>query len=155
MGNTGDNTTSDGPWVGADLEAGMFFGGGDQTKINPTNKPLTAPFVSLHLKVKGRTHGFALKGGDATQGAFSTMYDGPRPDHRSAPNNCHWHGVNGSYQPMRKQGAIILGTGGDNSNGAVGNFYEGFMASGMTSAETDNAIQANIIAVGYKRLPPF
>eukprot|EP01047_Picozoa_sp_COSAG01_P009511 COSAG01_NODE_391_length_17672_cov_4.507369_9_plen_68_part_00 len=27
-----------------------------------------------------------------------------RPDHRSAPNNCHWHGVNGSYQPMRKQG---------------------------------------------------
>ena len=48
------------------------------------------------------------------------MYDGPRPDHRSAPNNCHWHGFNGSYQPMRKQGAIILGTGGDNSNGAVG-----------------------------------
>eukprot|EP01043_Picozoa_sp_COSAG02_P119342 COSAG02_NODE_56004_length_287_cov_1.372340_1_plen_26_part_10 len=26
---------------------------------------------------------------------------------------------------MRKQGAIILATGGDNSNGAVGNFYEG------------------------------
>ena len=97
-------------------------GGGEQTKVNPQNKPLTSDFVSLHLK--GRTDGFALKGGDATKGAFQTMYDGPRPTHASAPNNCHWHGVNGSYQPMRKQGAIILGTGGDNSNGAVGNFYE-------------------------------
>ena len=92
------------------------------------------------------------QGGDATQGAFQTMYDGPRPDFRSAPNNCHYHGVNGTYQPMRKQGAIILGTGGDNSNGASGNFYEGFMATGVTSAGTDDAIQENIIAVGYKML---
>ena len=146
QGNTGAGKT--GPWVGADLEAGMYYvrdpcitifvawvfalsirprlpclqGGGEQTKVNPQNKPLTSDFVSLHLK--GRTDGFALKGGDATKGAFQTMYDGPRPTHASAPNNCHWHGVNGSYQPMRKQGAIILGTGGDNSNGAVGNFYE-------------------------------
>ena len=79
----------------------MFYGGGNQTKINPNNKPLTSDFVSLHLK--GRTDGFALKGADATQGKYEVMYDGVRPDHRSAPNNCHWHGVNGSYQPMRKQ----------------------------------------------------
>ena len=52
---------------------------------------------------------------------------------------------------MRKQGAIILATGGDNSNGAVGNFYEGFMASGYASDATDTAIQGNIIAVGYHR----
>mmetsp|Transcript_22145 Transcript_22145/g.66549 ORF Transcript_22145/g.66549 Transcript_22145/m.66549 type:complete len:363 (+) Transcript_22145:67-1155(+) len=147
MGNTGAGT---GPWVGADLEAGMFFGGGNFTKVNPANKPLTSDFVTLHLK--GRTDGFALKGGDATRGVLETMYDGPRPDHRSAPNNCHWHGVNGSYQPMRKQGAIILGTGGDNSNGGVGTFYEGFIASGVTSAATDDAIQANIVTVGYKTL---
>jgi len=146
MGNTGAGET--GPWVGADLEAGMFYGGGNATKISPMNKPLKTPFVSLHLK--GRTDGFALKGGDATQGVLETMYDGPRPDHRSAPNNCHWHGVNGSYQPMRKQGAIILGTGGDNSNGAVGNFYEGYMATGVTSAATDEKIQANIVSVGYR-----
>ena len=148
MGNTGAGPT--GPWVGADLEAGMFYGGGNLTKINPGNQPLTTDFVSLHLK--GRTDGFVLKGGDATRGQFKTMYDGPRPDHRSAPNNCHWHGVNGSYQPMRKQGAIILGTGGDNSNGAVGNFYEGFIATGVTSADTDDAIQANIVANGYQTL---
>lgn len=148
LGNTGDGNT--GPWVGADLEAGMYYGGGNATKVNPANKPLTTDFVSLHLK--GRTDGFALKGGDATRGTLETMYDGPRPDLRSAPNKCHWHGVHGHFQPMRKQGAIVLGTGGDNSNGAVGNFYEGFMASGATSAATDDAIQANIVNVGYKRL---
>ena len=92
-----------------DIGRSRYYGGGTATKVNNNNKPLTSDFVSLHLK--GRTDGFALRGGDATQGAFQTMYDGPRPDHRSAPNNCHWHGFNGSYQPMRKQGAIILGTG--------------------------------------------
>ena len=54
---------------------------------------------------------------------------------------------------MLKQGAIILGTGGDNSNGAEGNFYEGYIVTGVTSAATDDAIQANIVAVGYKTLP--
>lgn len=148
-GNTGAGPT--GPWVGADLEAGMFYGGGNFTKVNPANKPLSTDFVTLHLK--GRTDGFALKGGDATKGGLETMYNGVRPDHRSAPNNCHWHGFNGSYQPMRKQGAIILGTGGDNSNGGVGTFYEGIIATGVTSNETDDAVQANIVAVGYKTIP--
>ena len=68
------------------------------------------------------------------------MYDGPRPFYPQGP----------SWQPMRKQGAIILATGGDNSNSAEGNFYEGFMASGFASDETDEAVQANIVAVGYK-----
>ena len=53
---------------------------------------------------------------------------------------------------MRKQGAIILATGGDNSNGAEGNFYEGFMATGYASDETDAMIQANIVAVGYQAI---
>merc|ERR1712232_344216 len=56
------------------------------------------------------------------------------------------------YQPMRKEGAIILATGGDNSNSAQGNFYEGFMATGYASDATDNAVQANIKAVGYKTI---
>ena len=73
------------------------------------------------------------------------MRDPSHPIHATQ----QWHGFNGTYQPMRKQGAIILGTGGDNSNGAVGNFYEGFMASGVTSRETDDKIQANFVAVGY------
>ena len=51
---------------------------------------------------------------------------------------------------MQKKGAIILATGGDNSNSAEGNFYEGYMATGYASDATDAAVQANIIAVGYK-----
>ena len=41
-------------------------------------------------------------------------------------------------------------TGGDNSNGAIGSFYEGVIASGVTSAATDDEIQKNIVAVQYK-----
>ena len=125
QGNTGDNTTMNGPWVGADLEAGMYYGGGNQTKVNMRNKPLPFPFVTLYLR--GRTDGFALKGGDATHGTLTTMYDGPRP-YCSIAGTCDRHKnstYTPSYQPMHKQGAIILATGGDMSNSAVGNFYEG------------------------------
>jgi hypothetical protein len=53
------------------------------------------------------------------------------------------------YAPMKKQGAIILGIGGDNSNSGVGTFYEGVMTKGYTSDEADDAVQANIVAAGY------
>lgn len=118
----------------------MYYGGGALTKNNSGSMPLTADFVSLALK--GRVDGFDLKGGDATQGKQLTMYSGPRPVRNR-------HCGSASYQPMRKQGAIILATGGDNSNQAQGNFYEGFMATGVASEATDEAIQANIVAVGY------
>ena len=88
----------------------MYYGGGKATITNNASRPLTSEFVSLHLK--GRVDGFALKGGDATKGHLSTMYDGPRPDPKLA---CCVDKVH-TYQPMRKKGAIILGTGGDNSN---------------------------------------
>ena len=45
-------------------------------------------------------------GGNAQGGPLTTTYDGVRPQH----NN---------FSPMRLQGAIILGTGGDNSIGAT------------------------------------
>merc|ERR1712050_317149 len=89
-----------------------------------------------------------MGGADATTGYFQTMYDGPRPDPKIA-GTC---GKTGTYQPMRKQGAIILATGGDNSNSAMGKFYEGIMVTGVTSDATDEAVQANIVAVGYKAL---
>ena len=50
---------------------------------------------------------------------------------------------------VRKQGAIILGIGGDNSCSAVGTFYEGAITSGYTSDAADAALQANIVAAGY------
>ena len=177
MQNAGDNTTVgpdgvmlDGPWVGADLEAGMYYGGGNRSKYNPQNKPLIQPFVSLYLR--GGADGFALKGGDATKGKLQTMYDGPRPDckvatitpphpdagasictrQRTNPYNVK-RNITPSYQPMHKQGAIVLATGGDNSNSAIGNFYEGIMVTGVTTDATDDLVQKNIVAVGYKNLP--
>ena len=93
-----------------------------------------------------------LKGGDATKGNFTTMYDGPRPP--PSPPSSRWpHG--GTYQPMNKKGAIILATGGDQSNGSRGNFYEGYMTSGATSDITDEAVQANIASVGYRMEAAF
>merc|ERR1719321_1527953 len=147
QGNTGDG---DGPWVGADLECGMYYGGGDETKVNKRSKSLPHEFVSLYLR--GGTDGMVLKGGDATSGSFMTMYEGARPNCTIA-GTCHRHGDH-TYQPMSKKGAIILGTGGDNSNGAIGKFYEGIMVLGATTDEIDDAVQANIVAVGYKNLPP-
>ena len=45
---------------------------------------------------------WAIKGGDAQTGELKVYWDGAR-----APG----------YAPMKKQGAIILGIGGDNSDG--------------------------------------
>lgn len=54
------------------------------------------------------------------------------------------------HTPMRKQGGLVLGTGGDNSDRALGIFYEGAMTSGYTSAGAESAIHGNIVAIGYK-----
>ncbi len=45
---------------------------------------------------------------------------------------------------------LVLGTGGDNSDEALGIFYEGAMTAGYASVACDDAIQANIVAAGYK-----
>src|SRR5207244_2039874 len=84
---------------------------------------------------KGEPHHWASLGGNAQRGALSTMFDGPR--------------VDSTYDPMRKQGAIVLGNGGDNSNGSQGTFYEGVMTSGYPTDATDHAVQANIVAARY------
>ena len=47
-------------------QAGMYYGGGNATKVNKRSQSLPYPFVSLYLR--GRTDGFMLKGGDATKG---------------------------------------------------------------------------------------
>ncbi len=80
----------------------------------------------------------AVQAGDATQGALATLYDAPPPP---------------GYQPMRKQGAILLGIGGDNSDWAIGSFFEGVITVGNSTDAADDAVQANmlanIVAAGY------
>jgi len=52
---------------------------------------------------------------------------------------------------MKKQGAIVLGIGGDDSNAAVGSFFEGILTAGYSSDAADATVQANIVAAGYGR----
>jgi non-reducing end alpha-L-arabinofuranosidase len=66
----------------------MYYGGGNQTKVNNRSQPLKHPFVSLYLR--GRTEGMVLKGGDATRGQLMTMFDGARPDCAIA-DTCNRH----------------------------------------------------------------
>jgi hypothetical protein len=50
---------------------------------------------------------------------------------------------------MHKEGAIILGIGGDNSKGSAGTFYEGVMTAGYPTDATENNVQNNITTAGY------
>jgi hypothetical protein len=54
---------------------------------------------------------------------------------------------------MQKQGAVVLGAGGDccysNNNGSAGTFYEGAIVAGYPSDATEDAIQTNIVSAGY------
>jgi len=118
----------DGPWVMADLENGLWAG--DQ-KAAPAPS-ITYQYVTA--MAKGKKSGFALKGGNAQGGTLQTLHDGARP---------------AGYETMNKQGAIILGIGGDHSCHAVGTFYEGAMTATYTNDATDAAVHANIIAAGY------
>jgi hypothetical protein len=124
-----------GPWVMADLENGVWAG---NTEPYPANLPTTHEYITAVLK--GKVGAFALKAGNSQSGTMKTLYEGP------LPVTGHW---GGTYYPMRKQGAIILGVGGDNSNDGTGTFYEGCITTGYSSNETDEAVQANIVAAGY------
>ncbi|KAH8797610.1 Arabinosidase B [Flagelloscypha sp. PMI_526] len=121
-----------GPWIMADLENGLFSG------INAGNNggdpSITYRFVTAIIK--GTSNLWAIRGGNAASGSLSTFYSGARPN------------VSG-YNPMKKEGAIILGIGGDNSIGAAGTFYEGAMTSGYPSDATEASVQANVVAAKY------
>ena len=134
--------TSSGPWVQADLENGLFSGGSSSWNSNDVSE--TSHFVTAMLKNNGTT-AMAIKGGNAQSGSLTTMYSGSLPS---------------GYDPMVKQGAIILGSGGDccetNTNTDEGTFYEGAIVKGYPSDATDAAVQANIVAAGYATIStPF
>jgi hypothetical protein len=149
FGNTGswDTGAGSGPWVMADMEAGVYSQGGSTFAKNSQDLSLPYSFVTAILKNNSSTATasdgpFTLKGGNAQMGALTTMYTGARP------TGIQFYGTQ-NYTKMQKQGAILLGVGGDNSSGAQGNFYEGVMIAGYASTATDNAVQANIVAAGY------
>ena len=53
------------------------------------------------------------------------------------------------YVPMQQEGAIVLGIGGDNSNFATGEFFEGIMTRGMPTSQAMEAVQGNIVSAHY------
>ncbi|MEA2591794.1 MAG: hypothetical protein QOD62_1625, partial [Actinomycetota bacterium] len=124
-----------GPWIMTDQENNLVgcVNPGSTSKLCADLPNITSRFTTA--VAKGEPHHWASLGGDAQTGELSTMFDGPR--------------VDSSYDPMQKQGAIVLGNGGDNSNGAQGTFYEGVMTAGYPSDATDQKVQANVVAAKY------
>ena len=116
------------------------------------------------LKNNG-TETFAIKDANAQRGPLATHWNGPLPDSPLNPDPpkiviaspgkpFEITSVNpplSGYRPMRKEGAIILGTGGDGSNRAVGSFFEGVMTRGYATDATETIVQENIVAARYKR----
>ncbi len=125
-----------GPWVMTDQENNLVgCVNADKSKLCKQLPNITWRFVTA--MAKGKPHHWTTLGGDAQKGDLSVMFDGPR--------------VDGTYDPMRKQGAILLGNGGDNSHGSQGTFYEGAMTAAGTfpTDATDRLVQANVVTAHY------
>jgi len=105
-----------GPWIMTDQENNLVGCVNQDGSKGCPNLP-SIPWRFVTAIGKGEPHRWASMGGDAQKGALSVMFDGPR--------------VNPTYDPMRKQGAILLGNGGDNSDGSQGTFYEGAMTAAV------------------------
>lgn len=125
----------DGPWVMADMEDGMLSG--MNSGHNPNLPSMPYKYVTAIVKNDGTTN-YALRGADATTTTLSTFYEGALPPGK---------------RPMKKQGAIVLGSGGDcclqNNNLSEGTFYEGAIVTGYPAGATEDAVQKNIAAAGY------
>ena len=130
-----------GPWVMTDQENNLVGCSNfpSTSKICQNLPNVDFRFTTAMAKgdstAAGTLGNWESQAANAQQGPLATMFSGQRVDQ--------------TYAPMRKQGGIVLGNGGDNSNGAQGTFYEGVMTAGFPSDATDAAVQANIVAAQY------
>ena len=129
-----------GPWIMTDQENNLVgcVNQSPNDRYCADLSSITWRFVTS--MADGEPHHWRSMGGDAQHGDLKVMFDGPRVINEK-----------NSYDPMRKQGAILLGNGGDNSNGSQGTFYEGAMTAAGTfpTKETNQKIQNNIVAARY------
>jgi hypothetical protein len=152
-----------GPWVQADLENGLLMSNLGRSR-SPSYTGSRRRFVTAMLENNG-TDAFGLMQGNAQQGSLSTIWSGPLPKTPQdadpptvvvrSPNRPGQTLILNprlvAYRPMKKEGAIILGTGGDDSDYGVGSFFEGAMTVGYPSLATEQAVQRNIAGARYRR----
>jgi hypothetical protein len=122
--------TGNGPWVEADMENGQYVSGDGS---NPNDTGNDNDFVTAMLSNNGQNT-FELQGANSQSGGLTAYWDGSLPS---------------GYEPMHQEGAIVLGTGGDNSRPDVGSFFEGVMTSGFPTAAASAAVQASIVSADY------
>lgn len=136
-----------GPWFGADFEAGVWMGGSkpgepgwgglDDAKNAPRNEnnpSMRVKYALGFLKTGPNPDRYALRMADiATANSVHTGYAGAFPSTKHFDN----------------KGAIVLGVGGDNSNNSWGTFYEGAIVRGFPSDDTENAVFQHLKSVGY------
>lgn len=130
-----------GPWIMTDQENNLVgcVNEDPDDKFCEGLESVTWRFVTA--MADGEPHHWRSMGGNAQEGELKLYFDGGRVQNARS-----------SYDPMRKQGAVVLGNGGDNSNLSAGTFYEGAMTAAGTfpTVETNQAIQANVVAAKYK-----
>jgi hypothetical protein len=136
-----------GPWFGADFEAGVWMGGSkpgdpgwgglDDAKnapANMNNPSLKVKFALGFLKTNKGPERYALRMADiATASMLTTAYAGNYP----------------STKHLDSKGAVVLGVGGDNSNNSFSTFYEGAITQGFPTDASEDAVFQNVKAVGY------
>jgi hypothetical protein len=120
-----------GPWGMVDFESGVYAGPNRIKVVNPGSPSITWDIATVLSKSNGTTQ-WALKVGNAASGALVTGWDGRLPQ---------------GYNPLRQEGGLSLGEGGDGSNLGTGGFYEGVVIAAVTSDRTDDAIQSNITSL--------
>ncbi len=129
-----------GPWIMTDQENNLVGCVNPDPRDKYCEDLPSVAWRFVTATADGEPHHWRSMGGDAQNGDLQVMYDGGR-----IINDRN------SYDPMRKQGAILLGNGGDNSNASQGTFYEAAMTAPGTfpSKETNQKLQANIVAAKY------
>lgn len=116
----------------ANLKNSLFSGSSPDN--NSSNPSISYQFLTA--VVKGKQNQWAICGANAASSSLLIFYNGARPSMSS-------------YNPISKEGAIILSISSDNSNSTQGIFYEGVMTSSYLSNVTEDLVQANIITAKY------
>jgi len=113
-----------GPWIMTDQENNLVgCVNPDGSKFCKDLPCITWRFVTA--PADGEPHHWRSMGGDAQRGGLNVIIDGPR--------------VNATYDPMRKQGAILLGNGGDTN----------IKVSSVANISVGDKIRLDIDSVGH------